>query len=134
MPKKKKKTLNRLKRVRNVKELIAEGQQLGEHIKDLTARFNEVKEKLRSHAESVNKPLIRGHNRAVVVIEDVDAFDLDIRKYKKAVASTKKFLDSVNVSNTKARGVLGDERFERLAVKTTKTFHRVSFKTIDDLE
>lgn len=134
MTKKKKKTLKRLNRVRNVKELITEGQQLGSHIKDLTARFNDIKDKLRSHAESVNKPMINGHNRAVVIIEDVDAFDLDIRKYKKAVASPKKFLDTVAVSNTKAREVLGDEKFERLAVKTTKTFHRVSFKTLDEIE
>lgn len=134
MNKKKKKTLKRLKRVRNVKELITEGKQLSDHIKDLAARLTDIKEKLRSHAESVSKPIIRGHNRAVVVIEDVDSYDLDIRKYKKAVANPKKFLDSVKVPNGKAREVLGDERFERLAVKTTKTFHRVSFKTVDDLE
>lgn len=128
MPKRK------LRRVRNVKELITEGFELTSHIKDLNSRLDEIKSKLREHATSVEKSFITGHSRTCVTISDVDSFDLPVRKFKKAVSNATVFLDSVSLTVGKARAALGDAKFERLAKKTTKKYHRVQFHDIDDVE
>jgi len=131
MPKRK---LKKLKRVRNVKELIAEGYGLTSHIKDLNSRLEEIKTKLREHAESVEKSFITGHNRSCVTVSDIESYSLDVRKFKKACSSATVFLNTVNVPVGKAREVLGNAKFEKLASKSVKKYIRVQFHDIDDVE
>ena len=119
-------------RVRNIKELITEGYELSNHVKDLNSRLGEIKALIRQHAESVEKSYMRGHNRSCVTISDVDKFTIDVRKFKRAVSSPKVFLDSVVVPITTARSLLGNAKFERLAEKETIKYNRVQFHDIDD--
>jgi len=129
MPKKKR----LLKRIRGVRELVTEGKELAGHIKDLTARLDEIKTDLRTHAEATEKGFIKGYNKSCVVIEDVDVFTLSPAKLKKKVGP-KKFGLLASVSNTKARSELGDAVFESMAKKTTRKWNRVSFHSTDDIE
>lgn len=126
--------VRKLKRVRNIKELITEGYELSNHVKDLNSRLSEIKDQLRQHAESVEKSYMKGYNRSCVTISDVEVFDLPVRKYKKAVSTPKQFLDGVKVVVKNAREILGTKRFERLATKTVKRYNRVQFHDIEDMD
>ncbi len=121
------------KKARKVRELITEGKELHSHMKDLTARLEDIKVLLRQHAAATDNGFIKGYNRSVVIIEDVDSFKLDAREFKKHVRP-KEFLDAISVKIGSARELLTDAKFEQLAKKSTNKWSRVTFTSVDEVE
>lgn len=121
------------KKARKVRELITEGKELHSHMKDLSARLEDIKVLLRQHAAATDNGFIKGYNRSVVLIEDVDSFQLDVRKFK-ANVRPKEFLDAVSVKIGAARDLLTDAKFEQLAKKSTNKWSRVTFTSVDEVE
>ena len=118
-------------RVRGITRLIDRGYSLDKQIKQLSGELEEIKCKIRQHAEAIDNHILKGYTAKVNVADSKRSVIRPSDAYKALNSKTNFFL-CVNVVKNRLSSFLSNDEIEKFTETTTEKFYTVRFYSICD--